>query len=72
MFDCASTLPERIFSSALTISYLQMTPKSNYVLLGKSDNLSDLQIPQVYHEDGLNDFLVTPESDSVTYRDVKF
>lgn len=49
-----------------------MTPKSNYVLLGKSDNLSDLQIPQVYHEDGLNDFLVTPESDSVIYRDVKF
>lgn len=59
---------------ALTTSFLQMTPKSSNVLLGKSDDLSEPQIPQMYNTDGLNDFLMSLAflkfSDSTNYRDV--
>lgn len=59
---------------ALTISFLHTTPKSSDVLLGKSDDLSELQIPQLYNTDGLNDFLMylafLKFSDSTNYRDV--
>lgn len=66
--------PRESSLAALTTSFLQRTPKSSHVLLGKSDDLSELQIPQLYHMDGLNDFLMSLAflkfSDSTNYRDV--
>lgn len=60
--------------TALTTSFLQMTPKSSNVLLGKSDDLSELKIPRLYNMDGLIDFLMSLAflkfSGSTNYRDV--